>query len=62
MIKWCLGIWDELDTQYIAVDEEKGGYYLTPFLEEAVLFNHIKKGNPPATVWLPVFLPTLKGE
>ena len=55
MIKWCLGIWLELDTQYICLDKKSNSYYLSPFLEDALLFPNIKKGNPQGAVWLPVF-------
>lgn len=55
MIKWCIGVWSEEDTEYIGMDEE-GTLYWTSLLSEALLIEKPKGIIPPICVWLPVFV------
>lgn len=50
MIKWCIGIWDEDNTVYVA---ESG---LTPLLYHAILYDEPKGYIHPIMNWLPVFM------
>jgi hypothetical protein len=58
MIKWCIGVWSEQDTEYIAMGGD-GTLYWTDILSEALLIDNPKGIIPPICVWLPVFVPNL---
>ena len=57
-IVYCMAYWAEEHTEYIALNE-KGEWFWTPFLEQALLVTKPFKGKePPHCFWLPVFDPS----
>ena len=62
MIKWCIAIWNEDLTEYFCIDSKTNKFFVSYDLNNAVLFDKVKKGNPPGTSWLPVFVPDKQNE